>query len=173
MITIRTLTLNLTVFLVIAAGNPLLVAQAPPITASGASIAVRIAMDKDQVPLGQSPIATLTIWNTSDHVVYWDHGDDYRVHIEGKNGEPPKTLYYRQFLREPGLPDLAITLNAGPRAIWPAGSAADSIDSKFTLSAFYELDVPGLYSTYLEVLGESGKWLTTNTVQFEILATKP
>ena len=169
---LRTLFINLCALVTIAAiANPG-VAQAPPVTARGASIAVRIAIDKDKIPSGQSPLATLTIWNTtSDHIVFWEW-DPYhdRVHIEGKSGEPPKTMWYRQLLREPGLPALETTLNAGPRAIFPANGPANSIDSKFSLAAFYDLSASGTYSACLEIWDESGRLLKTNAVQFEMLA---
>jgi hypothetical protein len=155
----------------LAAANVSGVAQAPPITALGASIAVRIAMEKDQVPLGQSPVVVLTIWNTSDHVVMWT-GDSWRVHVEGKSGEPPKTMWYRQFLREPGLPALVVTLPSFTRPIYPPGLADNSIDQNLTLSDYYDLHSAGSYSAYLEVGDDSGKMLKTNTVLFDILPLK-
>jgi len=171
MTTFRTVTSRLFIFAVIAVMSTAIFAQAPPITAPGASIAVRIAMDKEQVPLGQRPIATLTIWNTSDHVVFMTNDPlQYGLHPEGKNGEPSKTMWYRQIL-ERGLNE---TNNVSVRvAIWPADFAGNSTDVKFTLSAFYDLDVAGQYTVYLEAWDESGKkLLRTNTVQFEMQAPK-
>jgi hypothetical protein len=169
--------LGLMAFL-IAGGSFSLIAQAPPSTAPGASIEVRIAMEKEQIPLGQSPIVDLTVWNTTDHPVYWQ-ATNYRVHVNGVNGEPPKTMWYRQFLCEPDLPCLTTTLNLGPTLLWPMGLPCDSTDNKFTLSAFYDLTAPGPYSVSLEVpdgyrLGPGGSdnlgSLTTNTVPFNIQA---
>ncbi len=168
--------LGLVAFLVIAAGSISLVAQPPPITTPGASIEVRIAMEKEQVPPGQSPTVVLTVWNTTDHPIYWQ-ATDYRVHVQGINGEPPKTLWYRRFLCEPGLPCLTTTLNVGPTKLWPKGSPGDSIENKFVLSAFYNLNAPGQYSVFLEIpdgyrAGPGGqdnlRSLTTNTVSFNI-----
>jgi hypothetical protein len=163
--------MHLSALLALAAASVSGFAQAPPITAPGASIAVRIAMEKDQVPLGQSPVVVLTIWNTSDHVVMWT-GDSWRLHVESKSGEPPKTMWYRQFLREPGLPALEVTLPSFTRPIYPPGLADNLIDEEFTLSDYYDLLSSGSYSAYLEVGDDSGKMLKTNTIQFEILPLK-
>jgi len=169
----RILTLHLFTFLAIASGSASLAAQAPTITAPGTSVAVRIGVERDQTPAGPSPIVVLTIWYTSDPVVFESDPAGYRLHIEGKTGEPAKTMCYRQILGEPGLPSLNDTPKAFlSRAIWPADSAGNSIDSKLTLSDFCDLDIPGAYSVYLEIGHDTGKLLRTNTVQFEVLSPK-
>ncbi len=81
-------------------------------------------------------------------------------------GEPPKTLWHRRLLGEPGLEPLEETVPAFPRDILPGRSA----DRTFLLSAFYDLGIPGKYTIYLEVREESGTWLRTNTATFEMQA---
>ena len=179
MTTFSTLTFQLSALAVIVASSGPTVAQAPPITAPGASIEVRIAMEKEQVSLGQSPVVVLTVWNTTDRLVYWQ-AVDYRVHIIGANGEPQKTIWYRQFLCEPGLPCLTTTLNVGPTTLWPVGFPGNSTEIKFDISAFYDLHAAGPYSVSLEVPdgyrlrvpggSENLLSLTTNTVSFNVQA---
>ncbi len=72
---------------------------------------------------------------------------DYRVHLEGEKGEPPKTSFHRRLRGEfqPGERDLAY------------GGVIDSISpgasevSKFDLASFYDLKDPGKYAVYIEV----------------------
>jgi hypothetical protein len=51
-----------------------------------------------------------------------------------------------------------------------------SAQQTFELTRFYDLGVPGKYTVYMEVydqsgpLDGSGKWLRTNSVQFEIVS---
>jgi hypothetical protein len=131
----------------VATGSALLCGQAVPESAKSASTVVSLAMQQDHVPAGQSPVA-VTMRNISEHVIE-ETGDldRYRVHVAGKNGEPPKTLWYRQVLGEPGIGGLAVTVGPIPREIQPGQSE----DRKFRLSAFYDLSQIGEYTVYLEV----------------------
>jgi hypothetical protein len=179
--TLRILALSLSSLVLVGAISHPVIAQAPPITAPGASIEVRIAMEEQQVTLGQSPIVVLTVWNITDRVVYW-YTSGYRIHLEGKNGEPPNTTYYHRFLGDPGFSPLNSTNNAEPGSLllYPVdmGANSNSADRKLTLSQFYNLDAIGPYSVYLEVLdgsflgygAENLLSLTTNTVSFNIQA---
>jgi hypothetical protein len=158
---------HLVVLLVIAANGHSVVAQAPPITAPAASIAVRIAMEKDQIPVGQSPIATLTIWNTSNHTVsVAGFRDDYQFHVRDEDGElEVKKSWMDRFLMG------GSTVEPASITLFPAGWAGDSADIKFALSDRYKFDIPGRYSVYTEVEDPSGTMLRTNTAQFEIAAS--
>ena len=151
--------------LIVSASATSLYGQAVSGVAKFTSISVNLAMQQDHVSAGQSPVAVLTMRNISEHVIE-ETGDldRYRVHVAGKNGEPPKTLWYRQVLGEPGIGGLAVTVGPIPREIQPGQSE----DRKFRLSAFYDLSQIGEYTVYLEVRDESGNWLRTNTATFEM-----
>jgi hypothetical protein len=91
--------------------------------------------------------------------------NDYRVHVEGEKGEPPKTPFHRMIRGEfqPGDRDLA---GSGLIDDIPPGK---SLVHKFNLTFLYNLGVPGKYTVYIEVQDKlSGTWLRTNTVQFTI-----
>jgi hypothetical protein len=124
-------------------------------------------MVNPRVLAGQKPEARLTMKNIGNRVAI-ETGDpeDYHLRVEGKSGEPPKTMWFRQLLREPGLPTLAVTVPAFPRDILPG----ESVDRTFELWAFYDLSAPGKYTVYLEARDGAGVWLRANAVPFEILA---
>lgn len=130
------------------------------------TLAVSISMQTTQVPIGQSPVVLLTIKNLTDNYASLPP-DLYRVHVVGKNGEPPTTLFQRQITQQlrPGETDI---LRGGVTVDLPP---SETKTDKFNLLYFYDLNVPGKYSVYLDVLDSSGKrkWLRTNTVQFVML----
>ena len=94
----------------------------------------------------------------------------YRVHVDGKNGEPPTTLVQRDMTDtlRPGEAPLPITLNVGPPIVQPDGSYV----LKFDLAYLYDLSAPGVYTVYAEVLDPSShRWLRTQTAKFEMIST--
>jgi hypothetical protein len=121
-------------------------------------------MASNRVLVGQEVKAILTMKNIGSGIAV-ETGDpsNYRLRVKGEMGEPPKTLWHRRLLGEPGLEPLEITVPAFPRDILPG----KSVDRTFLLRAFYDLSVPGKYSVYLEARDKSGAWLRTNTVTFE------
>ena len=132
--------------------------------APAASFQLRLAVDKERASIGQAPKAVMTVYNIGSEVVLEPDADAFRLHVEGPAGEPAKTMWYRQLLREPGLPSLAITLSSPLRQIFPGLW----VEKGYPLEAYYDLRLPGKYSVFLEVRDPSGIWLTTNTAQFEM-----
>jgi hypothetical protein len=153
-----------------------LVAQTTPAANQSDSIAISIALDKDHLSIGQVPIALVTIKNISELEVQdvCVPENPYRVHVEGKDGEPSKTEYYRHMLGDfrPGDgPDQSGGSGIGCRRI----TAGSSITIKYDLTAFYDLSMPGKYSVYIEICDPSGpkdssRLLRTKTAYFEIEA---
>ncbi len=164
---IRGLVLTVTMIVVIATSCISLGAKVALPVSQSASIAVSVAMENNRLSVGQEVKAILTMNNIGSRVAI-ETGDtrNYRLHVEGETGEPPKTLWHRRLLGEPGLEPLEETVPAFPRDILPGRSA----DRTFLLSAFYDLGIPGKYTIYLEVREESGAWLRTNTATFEMQA---
>ena len=133
------------------------------------SIAVSISIDRDSVTQGQTPWAILTVKNLTERELPI-HDWAVRVHIEGQNGEPPATLIQRLMTGKLQPGDQAI--RADEQWLWeiPPG---ESSSHKYKLSYFYDLNAPGKYVVYLEVLDPvSQKSLRTNTAKFEIQASK-
>jgi len=131
------------------------------------SITVSISLDKDHFPVGQSPRVLATMINRTDRDLYLN-GNWYRVHIDGENGEPPTTLSQRMTTGKllPGEARLREDEN-GENFI-PAGN---SRIEKFDVEDLYDLSAPGKYKVFVDIKDPlSGKWLRTNTVQFEIQA---
>lgn len=131
-----------------------------------ASMVLNFRLEKNRVPVGQSPLAILIVDNLTDH--YLTIGDStYRVYVEGKNGEAPTTLRQRCWTGklQPGDACLPITVNVGPWRIFPSTSDF----RKIQLAYLYDLSIPGLYSVYAEVMDPlSQKSLRTKVIQFEI-----
>jgi hypothetical protein len=136
-------------------------------TAQPASIAVSIAMDKDHVPIGQIPLAILTVKNLTDHEVVI-HDSMYRAYVEGKEGEPPTTRAQRQMtgrLRHGEAP-----LRGDEMSLWTVAPGESGV-RKFQLSYLYDLSTPGQYKVYAEVIDPTTRRrLRTNTVYFEMQA---
>jgi hypothetical protein len=156
------------VLIVLALGCGLVWSQASTETDQSSLIKVSIAMKVTTVPPGQYPAAILKILNVSksNNIGFTLREWNYHVHVIGAIGEPPKTEYYRHLVGDsrpgdgPFLGDHSIPQLQVP----PGGSDHWGIG----LSSYYDLSVPGKYSVYLEVRDDSGVWLRTNTVQFEI-----
>lgn len=163
----RTLALPLALTLFIAVKCPSIEAQTSSETTPSTqpwSFSTSIAMKKEKITIGQTPLLILTIKNLTDHPIY--RSDYFLPHVDGKQGERTRTYYHRRLRQEPGVPSLA---GGGPpdaRKIAPRGTATLSFD----LTDYYDLATPGEYSVYVEYRNESGKWLRTNTVKFEMEA---
>lgn len=117
----------------------------------------------------------MAIENISSNEVWFSTASNlYRIHVTGKDGDPPKTELHRHILGDfrPGDgPDLMEGPVVG-RSIAPGVADAQ----KYDLTYFYDLSKPGDYSVYLELYDltgpkdGSGHWLRTNTTKFEIVA---
>ncbi|HEY2468051.1 MAG TPA: hypothetical protein VGI45_09435 [Terracidiphilus sp.] len=129
------------------------------------SLAVWIEMQKEQVPMGQEPWAIVTMKNMSHRPVTIHR---YRVHVEGKDGEPPTTRIQREMsdTLRPGEMPLPVTVNAGPETVEPDASCV----RKFQLRYLYNLSAPGKYTIYAEVMDPSSdRWVRTKPVTFEMV----
>ncbi|MDR3734874.1 MAG: hypothetical protein P4L10_04975 [Acidobacteriaceae bacterium] len=172
----RALALSVTLIMLIAANYPSLNAQVASPTSQSASITVSLALEKNHVPVGQKPMAVVIIKNISHQEIGFSTASDlYRIHVEGHDGEPPKTEYNRHRhgdFRPGDGPDLV----DGP--VISRSIAPGSLDHQtYDLTVFYDLSKPGKYSVYIEIYDPlspqdgSGIWLRTNTAQFAIEAS--
>ncbi len=154
--------------LVVFSGNStsaFLNCQNPAAGTKPVSVAVSIELKQESFRAGEKPWVILSEKNVSSQMIFEGNDFKYRIYVEGPAGPPHKTDYYRQILGEPGMPPLM-----GGGALPLDGTApGKSIVKNFDLTAYYDLSVVGKYSVYLEVRDESGQWLRSNTVQFEIL----
>jgi len=140
-------------------------AQTSSDTGQSDSISASIALEKDHVEFGKSPVVLLTVKNLTDHKVHV-HGSPHKyiIHVEGQKGEPPTTLLQRR-----------VTGKLLPGESYERGDEfiafimpGESKLLQFSLSQYYNFTFTGRYSVYLYVWDESGKWIRTNTVQFEL-----
>jgi hypothetical protein len=93
---------------------------------------------------------------------------DYRVHVEGEKGEPPKTSFHRSIRGEFQPGDTPLAFGGPVDDIQPG----ESYVHKFDLTYFYDLKVSGKYTVYVEVQDElTNIWVRTNTVQFTMQAS--
>lgn len=137
------------------------------------SITVRLSIEKEQVAIGQSPWAVLTVKNLSNHEIPI-HDWMYRVHIEGEHGEAPTTYVQRAITHRlrPGEADL----RGDEQFLWTISPGKSDIH-KFRLDYFYDLSALGGYTVCVEVMDPSTvessiqKWLRTNTVKFTVQAS--
>jgi hypothetical protein len=156
-----------TTILLIATNNTLTGAQTPSPNSQSASIVVTIGLDKDHVPVGQSPWAILTVKNLTDQEVSI-HDSMIRLYVEGEKGERPTTRVQRSItgkLRPGEAP-----LRGDEYVDWviPPG---ESSSHKYELSYFYDLSEPGKHKVHMDVADPSSrKWLRTNTAAFEMEA---
>ena len=147
--------------------------QATQTASNSDALAVSLKMQTEQVQVGQTPWAILTVYNITDQPVIIQN--TMRVYVYGKDGEAPTTLPQRQLTGRlrPGDAPLNYTNNVDFSSIivWPAGGAGDWYDRKFQLAYLYDLSVPGEYTAYAEVMDPSShRWLRTKTVTFEMTA---
>ena len=131
-------------------------AQVTQATPNNDAVAISLRMKTEEIPVGQMPWAMLTMKNMSNRPVTVS---SYRVHVEGKDGEPPTTLSQRQMtdtLRAGDAP-MNVTLNVGPPVVQPD----EPYVLKFELAYLYNLSAPGKYTVYAEVRDpSSNRWLS-------------
>lgn len=138
--------------------------------AQSPGIAVRIAMDRDHVPIDQiakEPWAILTVKNLSDHIVSL-HDLMVRIHVLGEKGERPMTRVQRTLTGKflPGEAPLRVDENA----LWTITPGVAS-SHRYEVSYFYNIGEPDKYRVYMEVVDPTTrKRLRTKTVTFEIVA---
>ena len=147
--------------------------QATQTASNSNALAVSLKMQTEQVQVGQTPWAILTVYNITDQPVIIQN--TMRVYAYGKDGEAPTTLPQRQLTGRlrPGDAPLNYTNNVDFSSIivWPAGGAGDWYDRKFQLDYLYDLSAPGKYTAYAEVMDPSShRWLRAKTVTFEMTA---
>ena len=135
------------------------------------ALAASLKMKTEQVQVGQTPWAILSVYNMTDQPVIIQ--DNMRVYVYGKDGEAPTTLLQRQLTGRlrPGDPPLNTTLNVSTSSVtlWPVGGAGDLCDRRFELAYLYDLSARGGYTAYAEVMDPSShRWLRTKTVTFEM-----
>lgn len=147
--------------------------QATQTASNSNALAVSLKMQTEQVQVGQTPWAILTVYNITDQPVIIQN--TMRVYVYGKDGEAPTTLPQRQLTGRlrPGDAPLNYTNNVdfSEVIVWPAGGAGDWWDRKFQLAYLYDLSAPGGYTAYAEVMDPSShRWLRSKTVTFEMTA---
>jgi len=129
------------------------------------SISVSIALENDHIPVGKSPLILLTVKNLTDREVPLHTSVHmYRVHVLGPKGEPPTTLLQR---RTTGKLLPGESIGRGDEVVFPIPPGESRV-KKFELARYHDLSVLGTYTAYIEVYDESGKWLRTNSVKFEM-----
>jgi hypothetical protein len=160
--------LRLATVVVIASSGICLGGQTVAPASQTDSITVSMTLDKDHFPAGQSPNVRVTMNNQTDHNIPF-HFDMLLLHIEGLSGEPPTTLNQRMATGKllPGEAPLRADEYYSEDFIPARESITRTIRTRF----FYDLSAPGKYTVYVDVRDPvSGKWLRTNTAQFEIVA---
>ena len=127
------------------------------------AIAVSINLQKDKIPLGQSPWVALRIENLTDREITIAQADP---HIEGNEGELPmkpnaKIVTDRL---QPRIPSLRTVVYV-PWTIPPKESSIHT----YQLAHFFDLGRQGRYTVYMEVMDPgSHQWLRTNSTKFEM-----
>jgi hypothetical protein len=151
--------------LLLKIGIPQLVAQNAGQESRSPAIEVSLAMKKTVYVPGEKQVAVITVKNISSQDVPFPTSlYNYRVYVSGEKGEPPVTLLQRHkrgvfFPGDNGaLADGGVTVAISP---------GTSQSKEFDLADYYNLSAPGKYTAYIEYREESGKWLRTNTVEFE------
>ncbi len=127
------------------------------------AIEVSMRLQKDKVPVGQSPWAALRVENLTDREITIDQADP---HVEGDKGELPMKPNARIITDrlQPRIPRLRTVVYV-PWTI----PARDSSIHKYQLAYFFDLSHPGQYTVYMEVMDPSShKWLRTNSTKFEM-----
>jgi hypothetical protein len=130
------LVLILAAAMVIAVDNVSLEAQSSA-SSQAPGIAVNLTLQKENVPLGQSPWANLTVENLTDNEITMD---EPRLHVEGEKGElpmKPEAQIVTQRL-QPRIPRLRTVLYV-PWTIAPKETSTD----KYQLTHFFDLRTHG------------------------------
>lgn len=134
------------------------------------SITVTLTMDKQEIPIGQSPWAILKVKNLTGHELPI-FGNTYRVYVTGEKGDPPTTLAQRR--RTGKLKPGEAAERTDEYVVWTVPPNESGI-KKIQLAYLYDLSIPGKFTVYAEVADPfSHKWLRTNTVKFTMQASAP
>jgi hypothetical protein len=161
--------LQISTIIVVAANSIQVGAQSAAAASQSPSMGVSIALQRDQISIGQTPRVILTIKNLADHEICLStSAHHYRIHVNGTGSEPPKTEMHRHRegdFRPGDKPDVM----EGP-VVCPEIAPSKSDTRIYDLQKFYDLSTPGKYTVYVEVRDESGVWLRSNTVRFEMTA---
>lgn len=134
---------------------------------ASSKISTSLSLHGNQFTIGQDVIVTLTIKNISNqNIPLRTDPHHYRVYVEGANGEGDKTRFYHRLRGDflPGETDLrggGVTLEIEP-------GKSDTND--FNLLKYYKLQGLGEYRAYIECEDESGTWVRSNIVSFELKA---
>jgi len=159
-----TLALLLAAITLIATDNPSLVAQTTAANPSPA-ITVSISLQKDKVPLGESPWVLFAVKNLTDHEIVIEDSM-CRLHVEGEKGERPRTPASKVITNR--FQSRVATLRPVVYVPWIIAPGETSIH-KYKLAYLFDLSDPGQYTIYIEVMDPSShKWLRTNTANFEM-----
>jgi hypothetical protein len=144
--------------------------------AQATSIAVSLKGPRANLTAGEKPMVVVTIKIIGHRTVGLSTGSDlFRVHVEGKNGEPPETEWQRQRHGD-YRPGDGPALMDGP-VVSVEFAPGQMVSRSYDLTKFYDLSAPGRYSVWMEIRDPSGPvdgsgiWARTNTVQFEMEAT--
>lgn len=147
--------------MVIAVDNVSIQAQTTA-TSQRPGIAVSVTLEKNKVPLGQSPWADLTIQNLTNNEIVVDG----LPHVEGEKGELPmkpeaQIVTERLQARMPKFRTVVYV----PWTIPPHETSTH----KYKLAHFFDLSNPGQYMVYMEVWDPSSqKLLRTNSAKLEM-----
>lgn len=160
--------------LTVAFGNIVALGQSTEAARKNDALAVSLKMQTEQIQIGQTPWAIVTVYNITDQPLTM-HASMIRVYVYGKDGEAPTTLVERVLTGRLRPGDVDLRTDEWPGSIetvWPAGGAGDSWDRRFDLAYLYDLSAPGKYTAYAEVTDPSShRWLRTKTVAFEMTAS--
>jgi hypothetical protein len=97
---------------------------------------------------------------------------NYRIHLKGEKGEPAKTEWFHQVLGDPGYVPLAGSRVESAEMVMPG----NAYRREYGMNAFFLALPAGKYSLFLEIqdptMESAGEWLTTNTVEFEMVGQR-
>ena len=127
------------------------------------AIAVSISLQKNSIPLDQSPFVDLIVKNLTNEEVTIGIADP---HVEGEKGELPMRPN-AQIITDrlsPRMPRLRTVLYV----TWTIPPKETSVHS-YKLAHFFDLSHPGQYTVYMEVPDPSShQMLRTNSAKFEM-----
>lgn len=127
------------------------------------AIEVSIGLQKDKVPVGESPYVFLRVENLTDQEITIS---EPTPHVEGEKGELPMKAFPEIITDrfQPRIPRLKTVVYVA----WTIPPKDSSIH-KYQLGYFFDLSHQGRYTVYMEVMDPSShKWLRTNTTKFEM-----
>jgi hypothetical protein len=178
MLKLRTLVMFVAATITVIEGPVPSGAQSAPAGNQPDSVSIHVSLQKSSYAIGEKPIVVMTVKNISSKEI-WFSTDPYQVrfHVTNKDGVPQKTELHRHLLGDyrPGDGPMLLRGPLAGRSIAPGVLDAQ----KYNLSAYYDLNVPGDYSVYLEIydpsgpVDGSGHWVRTDIAHFKIEAPAP